>query len=399
MIVMKKHSKDYFHLFYSQLFANTGDVLIVVGLISVVYSITSKTTAASMIPIIFTSGLFVSSFISNYIYQYFTQKQVLWIFQGLKLVSLSIIASLLIFEESPIFIFILLFINALFDGFTNPIKNAMIPFIEKKEYITSANALMNMMSSMVQLSTWTLGGFLMSLIGAKYLFLFALVLEILSYFFIIQLSERHIYNNEKENILNSFKTVLRHNYSNKLSLYLNLSIIFESVATSIWVAAIILTYTRTFLHVDDFWFGLINAAFFSGTIIAGLWMNDKDQFFTKISYPIIIYIPLILALINASFILHKSVLLALLISLLMGIFEDSRYISLNSVVQREVPKEALTSTYILNNLLSSIFFSLGTLGISLVVDNQGVMWAYVISSVAYVLTFVLGLYFKTAIKN
>ena len=396
---MKKHSKDYFHLFYSQLFANTGDVLIVVGLISVVYSITSKTTAASMIPIIFTSGLFVSSFISNYIYQYFTQKQVLWIFQGLKLVSLSIIASLLIFEESPIFIFILLFINALFDGFTNPIKNAMIPFIEKKEYITSANALMNMMSSIVQLSTWTLGGFLMSLIGAKYLFLFALVLEILSYFFIIQLSERHIYNNEKENILNSFKTVLRHNYSNKLSLYLNLSTIFESVATSIWVAAIILTYTRTFLHVDDFWFGLINAAFFSGTIIAGLWMNDKDQFFTKISYPIIIYIPLILAFINASFILHQSVLLALLMSLLMGIFEDSRYISLNSVVQREVPKEALTSTYILNNLLSSVFFSLGTLGISLVVDNQGVMWAYVISGVAYVLTFILGLYFKTAIKN
>ena len=396
---MKKHSKDYFHLFYSQLFANTGDVLIVVGLISVVYSITSKTTAASMIPIIFTSGLFVSSFISNYIYQYFTQKQVLWIFQGLKLVSLSIIASLLIFEESPIFIFILLFINALFDGFTNPIKNAMIPFIEKKEYITSANALMNMMSSIVQLSTWTLGGFLMSLIGAKYLFLFALVLEILSYFFIIQLSERHIYNNEKENILNSFKTVLRHNYFNKLSLYLNLSTIFESVATSIWVAAIILTYTRTFLHVDDFWFGLINAAFFSGTIIAGLWINGKDQFFTKISYPVIIYIPLILAFINVSFILHKSVLLALLMSLLMGIFEDSRYISLNSVVQREVPKEALTSTYILNNLLSSIFFSLGTLGISLVVDNQGVMWAYVISGVAYVLTFILGLYFKIAIKN
>ena len=390
---MKKHSKDYFHLFYSQLFANTGDVLIVVGLISVVYSITSKTTAASMIPIIFTSGLFVSSFISNYIYQYFTQKQVLWIFQGLKLVSLSIIASLLIFEESPIFIY------ALFDGFTNPIKNAMIPFIEKKEYITSANALMNMMSSIVQLSTWTLGGFLMSLIGAKYLFLFALVLEILSYFFIIQLSERHIYNNEKENILNSFKTVLRHNYFNKLSLYLNLSTIFESVATSIWVAAIILTYTRTFLHVDDFWFGLINAAFFSGTIIAGLWINGKDQFFTKISYPVIIYIPLILAFINVSFILHKSVLLALLISLLMGIFEDSRYISLNSVVQREVPKEILTSTYILNNLLSSVFFSLGTLGISLVVDNQGVMWAYVISGVAYVLTFILGLYFKIAIKN
>ena len=86
-------------------------------------------------------------------------------------------------------------------------------------------------------------------------------------------------------------------------------------------------------------------------------------------------------------------------SLLMGIFEDSRYISLNSVVQREVSKDILTSTYILNNLLSSVFFSIGTLGISLVVDHQGVMWAYVISGVAYVLTFILGIYFKTAIKN
>lgn len=396
---MKKHSKDYFHLFYSQLFANTGDVLSVVGLIAVIYSMTSKTTAASMIPIIFTSGLFVSSFISNYIYQYFTQKQVLWIFQGLKLVSLSFIASLLIFEVSPLFIFILLFFNALFDGFTNPIKNAMIPFIEKEEHITSANALMNMMSSIVQLSTWALGGFLMSILGAKYLFLFAFVLEILSYFFIIQLSERHIYNNEKENVLNSFKTVLRHNYSNKLSLYLNVSTIFESVATSIWVAAIILTYTRTFLHVDDFWFGLINAAFFSGTIIAGLWVNYKDQFFTKASYPIIIYIPLILAFINISFILHKSVIIALLFSLLMGIFEDSRYISLNSVVQRKVPKDILTSTYILNNLLSSIFFSIGTLSISLIIDHQGVIWAYIISGIAYILTFVLGFYFKKEMKN
>ena len=45
----------------------------------------------------------------------------------------------------------------------------MIPFIENKDAITSANALMNMMSSVVQLSTWALG-ILMSLIGAKYLF-------------------------------------------------------------------------------------------------------------------------------------------------------------------------------------------------------------------------------------
>ena len=179
---MRKHSKDYFHLFYSQLFANTGDILTIVGLIAIVLISHLKRPFASMIPIIFTSGIFVSSFISNYIYQYFTQKQVLSIFQGLKLVSLASIIWFINIWHISHFYFCFTFLNAIFDGFTNPIKNSMIPFIENKDAITSANALMNMMSSVVQLSTWALGGILMSLIGAKYLFLFALVLEMISYF-------------------------------------------------------------------------------------------------------------------------------------------------------------------------------------------------------------------------
>ena len=42
---------------------------------------------------------------------------------------------------------------------------------------------------------------------------------------------------------------IRDNYRDKLSLYLNISIIFESFTTTIWMATIILTYTRTYLHV------------------------------------------------------------------------------------------------------------------------------------------------------
>ena len=187
-----------------------------------------------------------------------------------------------------------------------------------------------------------------------------------------------------------------------MSLYLNISIIFESFATTIWIAAIILTYTRTYLHVPDYWFGLINALFFSGTIIAGLWINHKDRFFTQINYPIIIYVPLLLAFINLSFILHHSIMIALLFSLFMGIFEDMRYISLNSMIQRNTPKEILTSTYILNNLFNSIFFALGTFIISIIVDYYGITWAYIICFSMYIVTFILGLFsenFKIEMHN
>ena len=48
-------------------------------------------------------------------------------------------------------------------------------------------------------------------------------------------------------------------------------------------------------------------------------------------------------------------MIALLFSLFMGIFEDMRYISLNSMIQVTHQKEILTSTYILNNLFNKDF--------------------------------------------
>ena len=91
-------------------------------------------------------------------------------------------------------------------------------------------------------------------------------------------------------------------------------------------------------------------------------------------------------------------MVALLFSLFMGIFEDMRYISFNSMVQRYTPKEILTSTYILNNLFNSIFFALGTFVISVIVDYYGIIWAYIICFSMYILTFILGLIFRKYFK-
>ena len=94
-------------------------------------------------------------------------------------------------------------------------------------------------------------------------------------------------------------------------------------------------------------------------------------------------------------------MIALLFSLFMGIFEDMRYISLNSMIQRNT-KRNLTSTYILNNLFNSIFFALGTFIISIIVDYYGITWAYIICFSMYIVTFILGLFsenFKIEMHN
>ncbi|PTH50029.1 MFS transporter, partial [Staphylococcus arlettae] len=63
---MKGHSKNFKNLFYSQLFANTGDILYIVGLISYIYMVTQSATSSALIPVIITIGIFISGFISPY---------------------------------------------------------------------------------------------------------------------------------------------------------------------------------------------------------------------------------------------------------------------------------------------------------------------------------------------
>lgn len=57
---MKQHSKNFKNLFYSQFFANTGDILYIVGLISYVYTVTKSATSSALIPVIITIGIFIN---------------------------------------------------------------------------------------------------------------------------------------------------------------------------------------------------------------------------------------------------------------------------------------------------------------------------------------------------
>lgn len=74
--------------------------------------------------------------------------------------------------------------NSLFDDFTNPIKNSMIPLLEDDTNITIANAKMNTMSNIVQVGSWSLGGILLSLIGNINLVILTIFCYIISVIFI-----------------------------------------------------------------------------------------------------------------------------------------------------------------------------------------------------------------------
>ena len=384
---MKVHSKNFRNLFYSQLFANIGDILYIVGLISYIYTITRSATSSALVPIIITIGMFISGFISPYIYQFLTKKNVLVIFQFSKIIIMLVIILTILH-------YILIFLNSFFDGFTNPVKNSMIPLIEKETMIAPSNAKMNTMNNTIQVGGWAIGGILLASIGYINIIFFTIFLYILSFIFILKLSEINELKEEKKSMIASFNSMLKKNISNKLSLFFNISTFIESFAHSVWIAAILLVYIQSFLNLNVIWFGFINSLFFGGMIFSGILVNFKYDIFQKKSSFIIISLPIIISILNASFAMHKLIIIALICSFLYGFFDETRTIILNSKLQNDLSSEDITQTYILSNMVYSFSFALSTLIISYIVDHSSVIYAFIIGGLSYLFVWILGMFFK-----
>ena len=391
---MKVHSKNFRNLFYSQLFANIGDILYIVGLISYIYTITRSATSSALVPIIITIGMFISGFISPYIYQFLTKKNVLVIFQFSKIIIMLVIILTILHSNQILLIYILIFLNSFFDGFTNPVKNSMIPLIEKETMIAPSNAKMNTMNNTIQVGGWAIGGILLASIGYINIIFFTIFLYILSFIFILKLSEIKELKEEKKSMIASFNSMLKKNISNKLSLFFNISTFIESFAHSVWIAAILLVYIQSFLNLNVIWFGFINSLFFGGMIFSGILVNFKYDIFQKKSSFIIISLPIIISILNASFAMHKLIIIALICSFLYGFFDETRTIILNSKLQNDLSSEDITQTYILSNMVYSFSFALSTLIISYIVDHSSVIYAFIIGGLSYLFVWILGMFFK-----
>lgn len=391
---MKVHSKNFRNLFYRQLFANIGDILYIVGLISYIYTITRSATSSALVPIIITIGMFISGFISPYIYQFLTKKNVLVIFQFSKIIIMLVIILTILHSNQILLIYILIFLNSFFDGFTNPVKNSMIPLIEKETMIAPSNAKMNTMNNTIQVGGWAIGGILLASIGYINIIFFTIFLYILSFLFILKLSEINELKEEKKSMIASFNSMLKKNISNKLSLFFNISTFIESFAHSVWIAAILLVYIQSFLNLNVIWFGFINSLFFGGMIFSGILVNFKYDIFQKKSSFIIISLPIIISILNASFAMHKLIIIALICSFLYGFFDETRTIILNSKLQNDLSSEDITQTYILSNMVYSFSFALSTLIISYIVDHSSVIYAFIIGGLSYLFVWILGMFFK-----
>lgn len=385
-------SSNFKQLYYSQLFSNVGDIIYVIALITYVYKTTEDVRVSTLIPITITLFLFLSGLISTYAYNRWGELNILFSSQTAKTIVM-ILVFVWIYSNMNVFVlFIFISLNSLLDGLINPVKNSLIPRMEVEANIMYANSRINIMNNIVQVSSWGLGGVLVTLIGFHMVILITIVLYIISLIFIKNIVlDASNKNQQSIGVIKEFIIMLIFNLKNRDSMYLNITTLIESLAHSAWIAAILLVFVKEFLNEKEFMFGLINAVFFGGIILAGYFISKHSDYIERRVQWVLIGFGLINAILNISFSISSWFIFVFGISFLYGFSDQLRAITIHSTIQKRLESDTIIKVYTLNNMVYSIGFCIGTFTISFIVDIFNVNMAYIVAGLAYIASTILSL--------
>ncbi|WP_181897818.1 MFS transporter, partial [Staphylococcus felis] len=374
-------------------------ILYLIALISYIYKMTGEAKYSALIPICVTIFLFLSGFVSNYIYLNYGELLTMRISQIFKTI---IMVSIIITMSSKFNLLLLLLfvcVNSFLDGLINPIKNSLIPIIEKPKNIILANAKMNVMNNTIQVTAWAVGGILIAVLGNHNVVLLTILTYITSIFFILKIKVNKINNNDNTNdtnIFSEFIGMINFNKKNIHSMYINVITIVESFAHSAWISAILLVFVKEFLNSDIYIFGLINSAFFAGIILGGLVTSKFSSYMEAHYRSILILGSFICSFLNLIFGFSIWIHIILMISFFYGMIDQTKSITMHSIIQLNLEEKSIIKVYTLNNMVYALGFCTGTLFISYISDAINVNTTYLIASISYILSGFISIFY---VKN
>ncbi|WP_347317889.1 MFS transporter [Rossellomorea sp. RS05] len=376
------------HLWFGQALANLGDVLYIVGLISAVYTMTGSAVYMTAVPLIITFSRFVSSVVAPLLMNRTTLRALLAWSQAAKTALLFIV----LFALQSLSVWPLLMLGAgiaFLDGWALPARNAFVPYLVKREELMGANGFLSTVDQIIQFSSWALGGVLLSLIGVDYLFVTVFILFLVStvYMFRLpaalrtnleerkswwaQLGEGWVLVKEKRGLVSVFCVYA-----------------LESIAATVWIAAVLYLYVDRQLGKGEEWWGFINSAFFIGLLLASIVIFRYHGLFSRKRASILPLTIIMTSVITLFFAWNELAILALVLSLLFGLFDQLKTIILQTYLQESAPPDELGKIYAAQGTLTTLLFGLSSAGAGLLVEKWSIPAVFTVSGILLALSII-----------
>ncbi|SNZ04223.1 Major Facilitator Superfamily protein [Terribacillus aidingensis] len=376
-------NKNFSFLLWGQSIANIGDVLYMVSVISSIYMLTGSAAASAFVPFTITTTMFISSLLTPLMVGKVNLKWLLTGSQIGKTILLFILGFLLMVTTASNYyvIFLLIGLIAFLDGCANPIRQTLIPHYVKPDQLMQANGTAETVTQAIQAAMWFAGSLFLIVVSAQQLVWFVGALFIISSFLLCQLeSVKHTTTASKgkfEQIKAGWVTLSSTPVLKRIAWIDFL----ETIAGTVWIAAILYAFVSDALHVDEKWWGFINGAFFLGLIAGSVYCMKYAAVMERRLGSLIFTGSLLSAIVTLLFSLNSFPIVSLLLSLCVGLFGQIKNIPQQSVIQTSVPKEQLSTVYTSLGAIGTGIFGVGSLVMGLMADLLGIRVVFAISGI------------------
>ncbi|WP_270182347.1 MFS transporter [Alkalihalobacillus sp. CinArs1] len=391
------------YLWIGQAFANLGDVFYIVGLISIMFAASQSAFYLAMLPFINTIGRFISGYLSPILFNRYPLKTLLSGSQSSKTVVLFILAFIIttFSQDGMLIILLSIFIIAFLDGWAAPASRAMLPRLVEKKEIVKANSFFSVINHVNQLGGWALGGVLVSWIGGQTVIWVTVILFTLSsaMMHLIQDPTEFTSRNGKDPIGAVLRQGWKTIWETPVFRKIHVVIFIESIANVVWIAAIIYVFVSQVLHKSEAWWGYINTTFFIGLLVGGLICTTFSSVIEKNLKQLMLYSSISASALTFLFGFNDIAWIALLLSVLYGIGEQIKGITIETYLQNEATTEELPKIYGAQGALTSLTFGLSSLLLGGMADLFGVQQVFLLSATLLAIAAIYILaskqYFKT----
>ncbi|PEO49383.1 hypothetical protein CN563_06235 [Bacillus sp. AFS026049] len=388
MVFMKNTS--FRCLWIGQAFANLGDIFYVVGLISLLYNLTGSAFYLSLLPFITTIFRFISSLLAPLVIDRFPLKRIIVQSQWWKTILLVCLGIFIISFDHGFSVAVIFFIAliSLLDGVAAPVSAALVPQLVPKVERMKANGFLNVITQTIFVAGWPLGSVLLISTNSSFIIWLTVMLYAVSTIYTgrIKVPEQAtdpVAPSNWDSIKSGWVAIRQIPTIRTL-----ISIDFiTTLASSVWVAAVIYIYVEQNLQLGEEWWGYINTSYFVGMIFSGLIVIRFAKLLEKYIGFFITFGLFLSSLLILLFGTTSIPALALLLACLYGLPEQIREVIYTKLFQDHATEKTLAKIHAVWGAVINLTFAGSVLLLGFITETYSVKTTFQFSSTLIFLAF------------
>lgn len=379
--------KSFHFLWIGQACANSGDVFYIIGVISLIYQLTGSAFYTALLPFTITLARFFGSLVAPWVLDRMLLKHVLVGSQGVKTVLLIITSILFISDyitaTTVIFIFPLVSFIAFLDGWAVPARQALIVKILDRKQLLKGNSFLSVVDQIINLGCWPLGAIIASIVGGQGLLLMTSILfsisTLLMLFIVVEDNKRDCFSSTQSKS-GSFLDGWRMIWSTPSIRTIAMIDVLDSLASVVWIAAILYIYVEEILQKPEAWWGYINSTFFAGLLVGGFITLKFQRLFATHVHKTMLISSILISLLTILFGFTSIGSVALILSAAVGMFSQFKLILSTTIYQTVATENVLAKVFSARDAILTGSFAVGTLLFGIMADFFHVTLLFIISA-------------------